>query len=86
VQVIDMLTRGVMINVAGLGATLLGIQTMVGMLVAKTLSNARWAPRSPPSWQACGQHERGGARAALAPAPWACARRSASQLSARRVR
>lgn len=39
-----MLTRGVLINVAGLGATLLGIQTMVGMLVAKTLTNASVNP------------------------------------------
>lgn len=39
-----MLTRGVLINVLGLGATLVGIQTMVGMLVAKTLSNASVNP------------------------------------------
>lgn len=39
-----MITRGVMINIVGLGATLIGIQTLVGLLVAKTLSNASVNP------------------------------------------
>jgi hypothetical protein len=43
-QVIDMTTKGVMINVLGLGSTLLGVQALVGLLVAKTLSNASANP------------------------------------------
>ncbi len=35
---------GVLINLLGLGSTLLGIQTLVGVLVAKTLSNATANP------------------------------------------
>ncbi len=44
VQVIEMIKRGLVINVTGLGATLIGIQTLVGMLVAKTLTNASVNP------------------------------------------
>ena len=35
---------GVIINLVGLGSTLLGIQALVGVLVAKTLSNATANP------------------------------------------
>jgi hypothetical protein len=42
--VVDLVTRGVLINVAGLGATLAGVQALVGTLVAKTLSNASVNP------------------------------------------
>jgi hypothetical protein len=42
--VIETITRGVLINVVGMGSTLLGISTLVGMLVAKTLSNASVNP------------------------------------------
>ncbi|KAL6764511.1 hypothetical protein V8C86DRAFT_2471373 [Haematococcus lacustris] len=42
--VIDTVTKGVLINVLGLGSTLLGIQALVGVLVAKTLSNASANP------------------------------------------
>ncbi|KAI8466825.1 MAG: hypothetical protein J3K34DRAFT_432413 [Monoraphidium minutum] len=42
--VIESITRGILINVAGMGATLLGISTLVGLLVAKTLSNASVNP------------------------------------------
>ena len=42
--VVDMVTKGVIINVMGLGSTLLGIQALVGVLVAKTLSNASANP------------------------------------------
>lgn len=35
----DMVTRGVMINLAGLGSTLLGVSALVGILMAKALSN-----------------------------------------------
>lgn len=37
VQVVDMVTRGIFINMVGLAATLTGVQALVGMLVAKTL-------------------------------------------------
>jgi hypothetical protein len=40
----DMVTKGVIINILGLGSTLLGIQALVGVLVAKTLSNASANP------------------------------------------
>eukprot|EP00798_Chlamydomonas_sp_ICE-L_P011298 gene11298-18934_t len=43
-SVIDMVTRGVIINIVGMGSTLLGIQAMVGLLVAKTLSTATSNP------------------------------------------
>ena len=43
-SVLDMITKGVSINVIGLGSTLLGIQALVGVLVAKTLSNATANP------------------------------------------
>ncbi len=43
-QVVDLVTRGCMINLLGLGSTLLGIQALVGVLVAKTLSNATANP------------------------------------------
>ncbi|GLC33477.1 hypothetical protein PLESTB_000079100 [Pleodorina starrii] len=36
-QVVDMVTRGIFINMTGLAATLAGVQALVGMLVAKTL-------------------------------------------------
>lgn len=39
-----MVTKGAIINVLGLGSTLLGIQALVGVLVAKTLSNASANP------------------------------------------
>jgi hypothetical protein len=39
-----MVTKGIIINVLGLGSTLLGIQALVGVLVAKTLSNASANP------------------------------------------
>ena len=35
-----MLVQGSAINLAGMGATLLGLQATVGLLVAKTLTNA----------------------------------------------
>jgi hypothetical protein len=38
------LTRGVVINIVGMASTLLGISTLVGLLVAKTLSNASVSP------------------------------------------
>lgn len=41
---LDNITRGVLINVVGMGATLIGISTLVGLLVAKTLSNASVNP------------------------------------------
>ena len=40
----DMVTKGVVINIVGLGSTLLGIQALVGVLVAKTLANASANP------------------------------------------
>ncbi|KAG1680559.1 hypothetical protein FOA52_015006 [Chlamydomonas sp. UWO 241] len=43
-NVVDTITKGVLINVLGLGSTLLGIQAIVGVLVAKTLSNASANP------------------------------------------
>lgn len=43
-QVMDMITSGAFINLAGLGSTLLGVQALVGLLVAKTLSNASANP------------------------------------------
>ncbi|GAX76800.1 hypothetical protein CEUSTIGMA_g4246.t1 [Chlamydomonas eustigma] len=43
-NVIDMVTKGIMVNVVGLGSTLLGIQALVGVLVAKTLSNSAANP------------------------------------------
>lgn len=43
-QVTDMVTRGVCINILGLGSTLAGVQALVGTLVAKTLSNASANP------------------------------------------
>lgn len=43
-QVLDMVTSGAFINLAGLGSTLLGVQALVGLLVAKTLSNASANP------------------------------------------
>lgn len=43
-NVVDMVTRGVIINLLGLGSTLLGVQALVGVLVAKTLSNASANP------------------------------------------
>uniref|UniRef100_A0A7S3VHZ7 Protein TIC 21, chloroplastic n=1 Tax=Dunaliella tertiolecta TaxID=3047 RepID=A0A7S3VHZ7_DUNTE len=43
-NVMDMVTKGVIINVLGLGSTLLGIQALVGVLVAKTLANASANP------------------------------------------
>lgn len=43
-QVMDLLTRGIMINIIGMGTTLLGISTLVGLLVAKTLGNASINP------------------------------------------
>jgi hypothetical protein len=42
--VVDLVTRGVLINACGLGATLAGVQALVGTLVAKTLSNASVNP------------------------------------------
>lgn len=39
-----MVTKGVVINMLGLGSTMLGIQALVGLLVAKTLSNASVNP------------------------------------------
>ncbi len=43
-QVLDALTRGVVINLVGMASTLLGVSTLVGLLVAKTLSNASVNP------------------------------------------
>lgn len=40
----DMITRGILINIVGMGSTLIGISTLVGLLVAKTLSNASVNP------------------------------------------
>eukprot|EP00891_Asterochloris_glomerata_P009103 jgi/Astpho2/9103/Aster-02756 len=44
IDVLSTLERGVWINCAGLGATLLGLQATVGLLVAKTLTNATANP------------------------------------------
>lgn len=43
-QVISLITRGVFINLLGLGSTLIGVQALVGLLVAKTLTNATVNP------------------------------------------
>eukprot|EP00882_Tetradesmus_deserticola_P004269 GHRQ01004509.1.p1 GENE.GHRQ01004509.1~~GHRQ01004509.1.p1 ORF type:complete len:294 (+),score=104.70 GHRQ01004509.1:151-1032(+) len=43
-QVMEQITRGIVINLVGMGTTLLGISTLVGLLVAKTLSNASVNP------------------------------------------
>jgi hypothetical protein len=43
-QVIEMITRGVLINIIGMASTLIGISTLVGLLVAKTLTNATINP------------------------------------------
>ncbi|GBF97584.1 TIC, chloroplastic-like [Raphidocelis subcapitata] len=43
-QVMDNIVRGVLINIAGMGSTLLGVSTLVGLLVAKTLTNASVNP------------------------------------------
>uniref|UniRef100_A0A383VTA3 Uncharacterized protein n=1 Tax=Tetradesmus obliquus TaxID=3088 RepID=A0A383VTA3_TETOB len=43
-QVMEQITRGILINIVGMGSTLLGISTLVGLLVAKTLSNASVNP------------------------------------------
>lgn len=43
-KVITSIAHGTLINVAGMGATILGICTLVGTLVAKTLSNASINP------------------------------------------
>lgn len=43
-QVATLITKGVFINLIGLGATLLGVQALVGLLVAKTLANASANP------------------------------------------
>ncbi|KAI8464722.1 MAG: hypothetical protein J3K34DRAFT_388344 [Monoraphidium minutum] len=42
--VIESITKGVLINLAGMGSTLVAISTLVGVLVAKTLSNATINP------------------------------------------
>jgi len=44
VDVLATLQRGTWINMVGLGATLLGLQATVGLLVAKTLTNATANP------------------------------------------
>ena len=41
---IELVTRGVLINVVGMASTLIGISTLVGLLVAKTLTNATINP------------------------------------------
>eukprot|EP00878_Enallax_costatus_P003697 GHUV01003913.1.p1 GENE.GHUV01003913.1~~GHUV01003913.1.p1 ORF type:complete len:297 (+),score=49.75 GHUV01003913.1:198-1088(+) len=43
-QVMELITRGIMINIVGMGSTLIGISTLVGLLVAKTLGNASINP------------------------------------------
>jgi hypothetical protein len=43
-QVMEQITRGILINIVGMGSTLIGISTLVGLLVAKTLSNASVNP------------------------------------------
>ena len=43
-DVLDTLERGCWINVLGMAATLLGLQATVGLLVAKTLTNATANP------------------------------------------
>ena len=43
-DVLNTLMRGSWINVLGLGSTLLGLQATVGLLVAKTLTNATANP------------------------------------------
>eukprot|EP00879_Flechtneria_rotunda_P021945 GHRR01023142.1.p1 GENE.GHRR01023142.1~~GHRR01023142.1.p1 ORF type:complete len:290 (+),score=44.26 GHRR01023142.1:450-1319(+) len=43
-QVMELITRGILINIVGMGSTLIGISTLVGLLVAKTLSNASINP------------------------------------------
>lgn len=40
----DLITRGILINIVGMGSTLIGISTLVGLLVAKTLGNASINP------------------------------------------
>ncbi len=45
-QVVDMVTRGIFINMVGLAATLTGVQALVGMLVAKTLQVRGLLPRA----------------------------------------
>jgi hypothetical protein len=40
----EQITRGILINIVGMGSTLIGISTLVGLLVAKTLSNASVNP------------------------------------------
>ena len=42
--VLETITRGVLINIVGMAATLVGISTLVGLLVAKTLANASVNP------------------------------------------
>ena len=42
--VLEGVTRGALINLLGLGSTLAGVQTLVGVLVAKTLTNASVNP------------------------------------------
>jgi hypothetical protein len=43
-DVIETIRRGIFINLVGMGATLLGLQATVGLLVAKTLTNATVNP------------------------------------------
>lgn len=43
-QVMELITRGILINIVGMASTLIGISTLVGLLVAKTLSNASVNP------------------------------------------
>ena len=43
-SVLEGVTRGALINLLGLGSTLVGVQTLVGVLVAKTLTNASVNP------------------------------------------
>lgn len=43
-EVTSLLERGIIINVLGLGATLLGLSANVGLLVAKTLTTATANP------------------------------------------
>jgi hypothetical protein len=38
--VLEGVAKGIITNIVGMGSTLVGISTLVGMLVAKTLSNA----------------------------------------------
>lgn len=43
-QVLDLVTKGLLINLVGMGSTLVGVLSLVGLLVAKTLTNSSMSP------------------------------------------